>query len=111
MRPHVQPDLFGNEEATAPHLRLVSTTVDKDRSAVPRRGLEPALPEGLKQLRIIVSPWRSGHTTVDLVVRRTVGGDHWDRRTGHLDLAVDPAALTGLSARVVLAVLASAPDH
>lgn len=69
---------------------------------------EPAIPDDLKQLRIIVSPWASGHTTVDLVVRRSRGADHWDRRTGHLDLAVTPTDLAGLSAVAILGVLHTA---
>lgn len=71
-------------------------------------GVEPenARSSQPKQLRVIITPWRSGHCTVDLVVRTHSGGDHWDRRSGHLDLDVSPADLAGATARAVIATLA-----
>lgn len=65
---------------------------------------------GVRQIRIIVTPWASGHVTVDVVARRVCGGDHIDRRTGHLDLGVDPRELAGCTARDILRLLANAPS-
>ncbi len=61
------------------------------------------------QLRVVVTPWRSGHVTVDVIRRGRSRADHWDRRTGHLDLDVDPLILGGLSTRELLNLLANAP--
>lgn len=74
-----------------------------------RSGAAPRSVRGLRQCRIIVTPWASGHCTVDVIARVWDGTDHWDRRSGHLDLDVSGSALAGLSARELLALLAAAP--
>lgn len=63
------------------------------------------------QLRLIITPWGSGHTTVDVVVRGYYGPPVWRRNVGHLDLAVYPEELRGLNTRDILKLLAEAPAH
>lgn len=74
--------------------------------------LSPAIAEAhpLRQLHVIVTPWPSGHCTVDLIVRAYSGASHWNRRSGHLDLDVHPSELSGLTAAAVLRLLADGLD-
>lgn len=64
----------------------------------------------VRQCRVVITPWASGHVTVDLISRCWSGADHWDRRTGHLDLDIDPGDLSGLTCRDIIRLLADAPD-
>lgn len=69
---------------------------------------DAALPAETVAFKIIVTPWATGHTTVDTIVSRHRGGDHWNRRTGHLDLALTRGDLAGLSATDILGTLSRA---
>lgn len=76
-----------------------------------RRGeIERSRATRVRQCHVIITPWASGHVTVDLVARDWRGAEHWDRRTGHLDLQLDPGLLSGITARDVLRLLADAAE-
>lgn len=63
---------------------------------------------GPLQLRLLITVWRSGHTTVDAFAAYYRFGERSARRCGHLDLAVDRAALAGRSVPEVLRILSGA---
>lgn len=68
--------------------------------------MDRSRPSPVRQLRVIITPWASGLVTVDLISRRVLGGDHWDRRTGHIELRCAAGDLDGLSAVEILRLLA-----
>lgn len=68
-------------------------------------------PSPIRQLRVVVTPWASGLVTVDLISRRVIGGDKWDRRSGHLELRCAPTELEGLSAVDILRLLADRAER
>lgn len=95
------------DSAHDPSLPGGRPTTAQARAAGTPRGPVSAV----KQCRVIITPWASGHCTVDIVSRCWSGAEHWDRRTGHLDLDIDPRDLSGASARDILRLLANAKDH